>query len=77
MKLLAIQVTITKNLSEQPWPKSFAGVDWHYRRTTIGVMNKMVTPLDAEYFKTSLLQGRQQFLAGQTGDSRHAAIEMR
>ena len=59
LKLLAIQVTITKNLSQQPRPERFAGVDTHYGRTTIGVMKKMVTAFDAEYFKTSLLQGRQ------------------
>jgi hypothetical protein len=59
LKLLAIQITITKNLGEQPRPKNLAGVNPRYRRTAIGVMKKMMTAFDAEYFKTSLLQSRQ------------------
>jgi len=56
LKLLAIQVTITKNFSEQPRANCFARVDWYYCRTAIGVMKKMVAAFDAEYFKTSFLQ---------------------
>lgn len=56
LKLLAIQVTITQNLGKQSWANCFAGVDWHYCRTTVGVMKEMVTAFDAEYFKTSFLQ---------------------
>lgn len=57
LKLFAIQVAITKNFGEQPRPCSFPGMDWHHRRTTVGVLNKMVAAFDAEDFKTSLLQG--------------------
>ena len=59
LNLLAIQITITKDFSEQPWSNSFASMDRHNRRTTIGVMKKMVTALDAEHFKPGPLQRRQ------------------
>ena len=59
LELVATQVAIAKNLGEQSRPKSFAGMDWHYCRTAIGVIKKMVAAFDAEYFKTSLLQDRQ------------------
>jgi len=58
LKLLAIQVTITKNLSEQPRPNCFARVNWHDCRTTIMVMKEMMTAFDTEHCKTSLLQDR-------------------
>ncbi len=59
LKLLATQVTITKNLGEQPRPNCFAGVNRHDCRTTILVMKKMMTAFDAEHYKTRLLQDRQ------------------
>ena len=75
--MLAIQVTIAKNLGEQPRPNSFARVDWYYCRTTIGMTKKVVATFNAEYFKTSFFQGRQYFPAGQAGNGCHAAIEIR
>ena len=58
LKLFSTQVTITKNLGEQPGPNCFARVNRHYCRTTIFVMNKMMATFNAEHYKTSLLQDR-------------------
>ena len=55
LKLLAIQITITKNLGEQARPEGLARVDRHYCRTAIPVMQKMVAAFDAKYFKASFL----------------------
>ena len=59
LKLLAIQIAITKNLGEQPRSNSFARVNRHNCRTAIRVMNKMMAAFDAKQYKTSLLQDRQ------------------
>lgn len=77
LKLLATQFAIPKNLGQQSRPYGFPRMDWHHGRTTIGVLNEMVTAFDTQYCKARLFQGRQQFLAGQSGNSRHATIEIR
>lgn len=56
LKLLTSHVTITKNFGEQPRANCFARMDWHYRRTTIGVVKEMVAAFDAENLKASFLQ---------------------
>ncbi|OFZ96131.1 MAG: hypothetical protein A2Z44_04175 [Betaproteobacteria bacterium RBG_19FT_COMBO_58_11] len=56
LKLLATQITITKNLSKQARPNCFASVNWHDGRAAIWVMQKMMATFDAKHHKTSLLQ---------------------
>jgi hypothetical protein len=77
LKLLTIQVAVTKNFGEQSRPNGFARVNWHDCRAAIRVMNKMMAAFDAEQFKASLFQDRQKFLASQAGNRCHAATEMR
>jgi hypothetical protein len=55
LKLLTTQVAITKNLGKQARPNYFASVNWHDCRTTIIVVEEMVTTFDAKKHKTSLL----------------------
>jgi hypothetical protein len=70
-EFVAGELGVAEDLAHESWANGFAGMHRHHSSSSVRMLKKVMTSLDADYLKGTLSQGpHDRNLSGEAGDSR-------